>query len=251
MEGKEPGWRGLRVVLLDAGHTMLRPDPAVEDRYSRTAAAFGVAPPAEEIRRRFVRKWEEGRARRQQALHRTDDEGTRLFWRGFVAEVFAPWMSDAFDFEGFFSRLHADFATAAAWQVFDDVVPSLERIRGLGLRLAVVSNWDARLRGLLASLGLADAFEAIIISAEVGFEKPAPEIFDCALSALGARAEEAVHVGDSLDDDVRGALAAGVHAVHLDRGATRASWVPDPGYLSAPDLEAVVEALKQHGPARR
>jgi len=87
------------------------------------------------------------------------------------------------------------------------------------VRLAVVSNWDCSLPAVLASLGVADRFDAICASAPVGAAKPDPAIFHHALGLLGVRPENALHCGDSLDADCAGARAAGLRAVLIDRSA--------------------------------
>jgi putative hydrolase of the HAD superfamily len=106
---------------------------------------------------------------------------------------------------------------------FADVRPALLLARERGQRLIVVSNWDVSLRGVLRGLGLAPLFDGILTSAEAGVRKPAPAIFEQALSLAGAgRARaiepgEAIHVGDSLDEDVAGARAAGIEPVLVRR----------------------------------
>ncbi len=62
--------------------------------------------------------------------------------------------------------------------------------------MAVVSNFDTRLRDILEGLGVLDLFDAVVVSAEVGAEKPNPVIFEAACEQLGVRPEEAVHIGD-------------------------------------------------------
>jgi FMN phosphatase YigB (HAD superfamily) len=80
-----------------------------------------------------------------------------------------------------------------------------------------VSNWDHRLPGLLADLGLATSFGTITYSEEVGVEKPDQRIFLHALSRLGVEPAAALHVGDGRLEDVEGAVAAGMKALHLTR----------------------------------
>ena len=72
----------------------------------------------------------------------------------------------------------------------------------------------------MVSLGIRDYFDFAVISGLTGYEKPEPEIFHAALSAAAVPPEEAIHVGDSLRDDVAGAQAVGIRAVHLDRKLT-------------------------------
>jgi putative hydrolase of the HAD superfamily len=207
----------IELVFFDAGHTLLEPDPPVEVRYSDTAALFGAQAPPEEIRSRFHRLWIEGQGAREAALYRTDDRGTRAFWHAFVAQVFAPWVGRITDFEAFFHTLYEDFASRSAWSLAADARPTLEGLQGRGLRLGVISNWDKRLPVLLDALGIASLFEAVVTSAEVGFEKPSPAIFTRALEAVSLGAAEVVHVGDSYEADVIGAFDVGIFPVLLDR----------------------------------
>jgi putative hydrolase of the HAD superfamily len=106
-----------------------------------------------------------------------------------------------------------------SFAAFPDVGPALRELRGRGLRLAVVSNWDCSLREVLDSAGVLELVDEVVSSAEVGAAKPDPALFRAALSALGCEPSEAVHVGDREDNDVRGAEAAGIRAVLLRRGA--------------------------------
>jgi putative hydrolase of the HAD superfamily len=92
----------------------------------------------------------------------------------------------------------------------------LQMLRAAGYRLGVVSNADGRVAQLLRDLALHEFFETIIDSHHVGFEKPDPAIFACALNELGAAADSAVYVGDMYAVDVLGARAAGLDAILLD-----------------------------------
>jgi putative hydrolase of the HAD superfamily len=93
-------------------------------------------------------------------------------------------------------------------------------LRKRGLKLGVVSNWDARLRPLLHALGLADQFEAIVVSPEVGASKPERAIFETAVKQLGVPAQIVLHVWDNFEMDMAGANAAGLRSVQVDRRAS-------------------------------
>ncbi len=82
----------------------------------------------------------------------------------------------------------------------------------------VVSNWDQSLGSVLARVGLDALLDGVVTSAEVGAAKPDPRIFEAALELAGVSAGEALHVGDSLEEDVAGAHAAGIEVVWLNRG---------------------------------
>jgi putative hydrolase of the HAD superfamily len=96
---------------------------------------------------------------------------------------------------------------------YPEVPGVLARLRADGARLAVVSNWDVSLHDVLERTGLRRLVDAVVISAELGVAKPDPAIFRTALERVGAEAEGALHVGDSLEEDIVGARAAGLQAV--------------------------------------
>jgi putative hydrolase of the HAD superfamily len=100
---------------------------------------------------------------------------------------------------------------------YPEVAAVLDALRERGHALAVVSNWDVSLHDVLERTGLADRFDAVVVSAEIGVAKPDPEPFRRALAALGEAASGALHAGDSVDEDVAGARAAGVMPVLVDR----------------------------------
>jgi len=102
------------------------------------------------------------------------------------------------------------------WRVYDDVAAHLPRWREQGLRLAVVSNFDRRLEGLLEGLGLAPLIDAVVVSSRCGAAKPSATPFLQALAALNVEAAEAWHVGDS-PEDAAGARAAGLPCLLVRR----------------------------------
>ena len=104
---------------------------------------------------------------------------------------------DVPEFDAYFDRLYAHYASAPAWRVYPEVPEVLAALRERDLALAVVSNFDSRLSPLLDALGLAPFFDAVVCSGAVGAAKPDPAIFAHALAALGVETSQALHVGDS------------------------------------------------------
>jgi putative hydrolase of the HAD superfamily len=91
--------------------------------------------------------------------------------------------------------------------------------------LDVISNFDSRLHRILAGLGIAGHFDEIFVSSAVGHAKPDPRIFQAALQRHGLDAAEAVHIGDSETNDLRGARSVGLKAILVDRSRQGASLV--------------------------
>ncbi|HLM49596.1 MAG TPA: HAD-IA family hydrolase [Solirubrobacteraceae bacterium] len=106
---------------------------------------------------------------------------------------------------------------ALRFRAFPDAAPALRELRTQGRRLVVVSNWDVSLPDVLARIGLAELVDGVMPSARAGADKPHAAIFLRALALAGVPPAEAIHVGDSLREDVAGARAAGVSPVLLAR----------------------------------
>jgi putative hydrolase of the HAD superfamily len=100
---------------------------------------------------------------------------------------------------------------------YPDAVPALSALRDRGLRLIAVSNWDCSLPGVLERCGLDGLLDGTVTSAEAGAPKPDPAIFAAALELAGCEPDEALHVGDTFDEDVAGAAAAGIRPLLIDR----------------------------------
>ena len=117
---------------------------------------------------------------------------------------------------------HSLFAANAA-TLYEDTVPTLQHLRDVGLRLAIVSNWDTPLDPLTERLGIAHFFDIIVAShdARVLSAKPDSHIFNYTLTAIGVSAEEAVHVGDTYEADIIGAKDAGIRPILIDRDGTQ------------------------------
>jgi putative hydrolase of the HAD superfamily len=100
------------------------------------------------------------------------------------------------------------FVAAMRFELLPDAGAALQKLRRLGLAVAVVSNWDVGLARHLDGLGLGDV--TVVTSAQAGAPKPDPAVFALALELLGVQPSRALHVGDSESDEA-GAAAAGMH----------------------------------------
>jgi putative hydrolase of the HAD superfamily len=110
-----------------------------------------------------------------------------------------------------------ELVSAIRFSAYPDVVPALDALRGRGLRLIAVSNWDFSLARVLARCGLKGMLDGTVTSAEAGARKPDPAIFAVALELARCRPDEALHVGDTPEEDVAGARAAGIRPLLIDR----------------------------------
>jgi putative hydrolase of the HAD superfamily len=201
----------------------------VGESYGRLARAFGVAVPAGRLEEAFRRIF--AGAPPMAFPGRSPEEAAReerVWWRDRVRETFraADQMQRFDDFDGFFERLWSHFADSTAWRVLPGAVAVLDQLAAQDHPLAMVSNFDLRLPRLLDALSLAERFNVILLPGHCGFAKPDPRIFHEACARLRRAPERCTYVGDHPEDDVAGAIAAGLQAIDVGTLATLQELVP-------------------------
>ena len=205
----------LRAVFLDIGDTVMRPNPSWEHVYAIAFEEYGVKVEVEALHAALRRAYHHGGFGFEAGFEPTEATSfarTMQIDSAALADLGLEPMPEAF-----FRRLSELFMLTANWHVFPDVAPALAALQERGLVVGAVSNWVWQLPELLHALDLVKQFDFIAASSRVGFEKPHPEIFQCALEQAKVSPDEAIHVGDHLDADVAGAQGAGIHAVLIDR----------------------------------
>src|SRR5207248_9221253 len=118
------------------------------------------------------------------------------------------------DRDNFFEVAYEHFAEAGVWELYSEVVDVLEQL-GPRFTLAIVSNFDGRLRVILERLGISKYFHRVFVSSEIGAAKPDPEFFRRALKFLELPANHVLHVGDDPERDWRAAIDAGLSVFRL------------------------------------
>jgi putative hydrolase of the HAD superfamily len=197
----------VRAITFDVGGTLIEPWPSVGHVYAGVAGEHGHgAIDPEALNRQFRKAWQAKRG----------FDHSRGAWLRLVEETFDGLIAGRVE-AALFDELYRRFATPMAWRVFDDAWPTLKQLQQQGFKLGVISNWDERLRQLLANLNLTRYIECLVISCEVGAAKPSPRIFERARDALAAPAEHILHVGDNFDEDVCGGRVARFQVLHLNR----------------------------------
>jgi putative hydrolase of the HAD superfamily len=122
-------------------------------------------------------------------------------------------------------------------RLYDDALPFLRAVKSRGIKIAIVSNCSEHTRELLEGNGVADLADTLVLSCEVGAEKPAAEIFTAALDQLGVPAGRALFVDDQ-PSYCAGAMALGIAAVQIIRGELDGK-VPAPGTTVVRSLRVV------------
>lgn len=213
----------IRVVFFDAADTLFHVNGSVADIYLQHAVQFGFPQTPnslEAIRQAFSRAFRDAPPPIFAATEPSQiKQSERLWWFDIVHNVFyRVGMFERFD--DFFEQVFQVFEDPASWRLFPDTAAALAELKRQGLELGIISNFDSRLFAVLRGLGIAEVFDTVTISSLTRAAKPAPKIFHRALEKHAVDPEEALHVGDSIRDDVEGARKAGLHAVLLDRQGT-------------------------------
>lgn len=190
-------------LWVDAAGTLVRPARPVAEVYAEHARAQGHRVEAPDVAGRL------GPAMRTHAPLRQGDRTWRRYWRAVVE------CSLDVDDPACFEALYAYYARPEAWRVAADAERCLTRLRARGVRTALISNWDDRLRATLEGLSLLSAFDVLLISGEEGVEKPDPEIFLRAAHRLGIPPERSLMVGDDPENDVAGARSVGAFVIEF------------------------------------
>jgi putative hydrolase of the HAD superfamily len=159
------------------------------------------------------------------AAFRAEEEADRAAgWVTSEARELARWwrivtytLSGVSDPKACFHELFQHFSKPAAWGKNTDAEAVFARLREQGLVLGIASNYDARLRSVVAGHdAMAPLADRQVISAAVGHRKPSRRFFDEVARVAGCEPSEILLVGDDLENDYEGATAAGMQAVLLD-----------------------------------
>jgi putative hydrolase of the HAD superfamily len=212
--GTDPG--AIKTIFFDAAGTLIYLPKSVGQHYAFVGEKIGVQLDASALDHAFALCWKQAPARVATDGPREDDD--KGWWRDLVERVLekvAPDLKDL-DRDAYFEAVYGHFAEPGVWELYPEAGEVLETLHGR-FDLAVVSNFDGRLRMIFEHLAVSRFFSHIFLSSELGADKPDPEIYRRALKLSGARPEEALHVGDDPERDWKGATAAGLSVFRVER----------------------------------
>jgi putative hydrolase of the HAD superfamily len=206
----------IKAIFFDAAGTLIHLPKSVGYHYKFVGERLGLQLDASALDRAFSSCWKQTPVRPAIAGPREDDD--KGWWRDLVDRVLdqcAPGLNEL-DRDAFFEGAYGHFAEPGVWDLYPEVSEVLGALHGR-FELAVISNFDGRLRMILEHLGISKLFSHVFLSSELGADKPDPEIFRRALELSGAWPNEAWHVGDDPERDWEGASRAGVAVFRLKR----------------------------------
>jgi putative hydrolase of the HAD superfamily len=221
----------IRAVLIDALGTLLHFEPPAPLLREALRERLGIEVPEEASSAAIKAEIAYYRAH----LNEGRDPGSLADLRRRSAEAMRP----ALGIDASTDALTEALLASLRFRAFPDAAPALHALRTRGLSIVVVSNWDHSLHERLAETGLAPLVDGAVASAELGHAKPARAIFDHALALAGTDPACALHAGDRPEEDVAGALAAGLRAVLVARDGRRTAPPGVPVIRSLSELPAL------------
>jgi len=206
----------IKAIFFDAVGTLFRLTNTVGDHYAYVGREVGLDLDARSLERAFHAAWKQMPQRAAIDGPRENDD--KRWWRELVDLVLDQVTTSLseLDRDNFFEIAYEHFAEAGVWELYPEVPGILEQLQPR-FQLAVVSNFDGRLRLILQHLGISKFFPNVFVSSELGADKPDPEIYRRALRLMKLKPNEALHVGNDPKRDWEAASAAGLSIFRLER----------------------------------
>jgi putative hydrolase of the HAD superfamily len=208
--------RSIEAISFDAVGTLFGLTKTVGDHYAYVGREIGLDLDAQSLDRAFHAVWKQMPQRGAIDGPRENDD--KFWWRELVELVLdqiAPSLREL-DRDNFFEVTYEHFAEPGVWELYPEVRGVLEELQPRFM-LAVISNFDGRLRLILQRLGISKFFTNIFVSSELGADKPDPGIYRRALRLMDLKPNEVLHVGDDAQRDWQAASAAGLLVFQLNR----------------------------------
>jgi len=240
------------VLFLDVGDTLIRAHPSWAGVYRQGLLEAGIDVSEKDLERALLVESQTGAWWNIEDPFEPTEENSWQRILAFDVAVLARAGHPDLPQDAF-RRIEDAFARRSAWYVYPDVMPALDALRAEGIRLCVISNFVWGAPELIHDLELSSHFEALVISARVGFQKPNPGIFRHALDVMHVQPAAAMHVGDSYRADVIGARRLGITGVLMDRSGNDPARIreerEDPDLVVVTDLFELLDLLGIERPA--
>jgi putative hydrolase of the HAD superfamily len=222
--------QAIRTIFFDAGFTLLRPSPSLIEVCQIVCRQYGLHLDSEQLSAQLPAA--EAYFREAGTLEQrtwANEEAIARFWIGYYTALLRPFITE--ENETLLGQcvrtILYEFRQHTRWELFPDVLPTLEALQGKGFTLGIISDWETSLGSIVAGLDLGRYFDCLVISAVTRYAKPEYQLYETALQRANAIPDYAIHIGDSYIHDVLGARSVGITAILLDR----------PGLLRAEDVD--------------
>ena len=221
-----------KAVLFDVDFTLIYPGPIFRgEGYQAFAARYGIEIDSS--------RFDDAVARSAHLLDGPEDAP-------YNAEIFIAYTNHIIEQMGGCGpqvdacsrEIYDEWAACQHFELYDDVPAVLRALAGAGIRIGLISNTQRCLTSFQSHFELDGLITGTVSSFEHGLMKPHPSIFTAALNRVGAQPDETVMVGDSIRQDIEGALRAGIRAILLHRGEKPPTRAKE---LGVPVIKSLIE----------
>lgn len=233
--------RKITTVTFDVGSTLLESSPDIDEMFYLVATERGHKLSYEEVSARLdaVNQFYEEEYLKDGDFWCSPEGSVEIFLEMY--RYLAHLVGLGGEANDLAYAINERYHYAESWAIYDDVLPCLKALKAAHIKIGVVSNWSADLKDLLRSLRLLPYFDSVIASAEIGYRKPNPVIFDLALEELQSTPAQTIHIGDRIDADGVGAQAANIMPLIIDRSIAHSE--TRQGYTHIHSLQEVINFL--------
>lgn len=204
----------VRAVLFDLGNTLVK-TWIPEMIYQNVLASLGIDRSVEELEKAIAKTEEEFR----------ESNYRSRYGKVTYAEYWERWDAQVLKYLGISGEENLAKQVKARWYdhadcvAYPDAVVTLNRLKQMGLKLGLISTaYEEDIDAILERASIAKGLFDIVVGANtIKKEKPHPDVFRYALGKLSVEPEEALFVGDHVDNDYKGAKAVGIHALLIER----------------------------------
>jgi len=218
MELAQP--QAIRTIFFDAGYTLLYPFPSIPEVCQRVCQDIGLHIQLDQIRIR-MRTVENIFFRQFRADRNTwaSEDAIAQFWIDYYMSLLDPFVEehDPTHITGLANTIFEEFSRPTSWNMYPDVLPTLETLHAHGYSMGIISDWGMALGPIIRQHELTRYFDCLLISAVARYAKPSPMLYELALQRANAISDFTIHIGDSYIHDVLGSRAIGITPILLDR----------------------------------
>lgn len=236
----------VNTVFFDMGGTLAGLNPSYRDVYHRVFQKAGYDLSLDDVESAIGYSWGIVADQDETTAYANTLEGTRQWQREVEDRVMDRLNIHPDVREDVFWQIIEAFEDPASYWLYPDALPTLDRLKDAGYKMAIISNWSWHLPDLCDSLGITPYFEQIFTSARLGYAKPHPEIYQRALAGMQVeKPQTAVHIGDSYRADVLGAGRAGIQTLWLVRPEDFPLYEDGLAERQAPGATKVIKGLSE------
>ncbi|GCE11489.1 HAD family hydrolase [Tengunoibacter tsumagoiensis] len=215
--------QSIRTIFLDAGFTLLRPFPSIPEICQQVCRQLDLHLHLDQVKAGAEAAEDFYFRQNKMAKHIwADERAINDFWTSYYTMLLRPFVEEQDEARLYqlASAVNQEFTKHTSWELYPDVLPTLEALQAHGYQLGVISDWGIALSSILHHHKLNRFFDCLLISAASRHAKPSPQLYEMALQRANAIADYTIHIGDSYIYDVLGARSVGITPILLDRSGT-------------------------------